>query len=110
MGYGRLATCPTAIARPSCGLVDDALDFAAVEVEFAGYGTLAVASLVPGTRVTETIYRQELRLVLTTGAEVMDVALRRRKLVRDGQPLIPPEELGKGHPRKSRRRPRQPEV
>jgi hypothetical protein len=31
------------------GVVDDALDLAAVKVEFAGYGALAVTSLVPGS-------------------------------------------------------------
>jgi hypothetical protein len=32
----------------SGGVVNDALDFAAVDAEFAGYGALAAASMVPG--------------------------------------------------------------
>src|SRR5260370_17412054 len=32
----------------SCRLVEDALDLAAVDVEFAGYGALAVTGVVPG--------------------------------------------------------------
>jgi hypothetical protein len=32
----------------SGGVVDDALDFAAVDAEFAGYGALAAACMVPG--------------------------------------------------------------
>jgi hypothetical protein len=31
-----------------CGLIDDALDLAAVDVEFAGYSALAVTGVVPG--------------------------------------------------------------
>jgi hypothetical protein len=32
-----------------CGLVDDALHLAAVDVEFTGYGTLALTRVVPFT-------------------------------------------------------------
>lgn len=35
-------------AMSSRGLVDDALNFAAVDVEFAGYGALTVTRLMPG--------------------------------------------------------------
>ena len=41
-------SCRRHCLRPSlCGLVEDALDLAAVDVEFSGYGTLTLARLVP---------------------------------------------------------------
>lgn len=39
-----------------------------------------------GSRVTEAIYRKEIRPVLMTGAEVMDQALRPRRRVIRGKP------------------------
>jgi hypothetical protein len=61
-------------------VVDDALDFAAVDAEFAGYGALAAAGGVPGPyrlihrwRVNWnwwcTVFRHRLRFVVTTGRD-----------------------------------------
>ena len=43
-----LASMPPLVVLCSCGLVDDALHLAAVEVEFASDGALAVTGAVPG--------------------------------------------------------------
>jgi integrase len=51
-----------------------------------------------GSRVTEAIYRKEIRPVLMTGAEVMDKALKPGRVVRRRQPKAPaaPEEHRRG--------------
>jgi hypothetical protein len=38
--------CAPSLSAELCNLVEDTFDLAAVDVEFAGYGALAVASLV----------------------------------------------------------------
>jgi hypothetical protein len=45
----------------SGGVVDDALDFAAVDVEFAGYGPLAVTRVVPGLYRLHHVWRRRQR-------------------------------------------------
>jgi hypothetical protein len=40
--------CRRSLGVRLCGLVNDAFDLAAVEVEVPGYGALAVAGVVPG--------------------------------------------------------------
>ena len=63
--YRPRATCCHGYRTGSRSLVDDALDLAAVNVEFAGYGSLAAASAVPRShRLLQGLELAEVQIML----------------------------------------------